>query len=69
MHHIVFDAAGVKGLCHELGKKIRTNTTTTVEDKEENQLIEEGWHYIFDLKKIFSLASKKWTFDRSINTD
>ena len=61
-HYVDFDAAGVKGLCHEIGFDLYKLNL-------ENKLEKEGWDKVFNLKKIDKLTSSKWTFDRCIATD
>ena len=59
-----FDAAGVKGLCHEIGMKIKPKKRSKNEKEEEEEeeeegeediLNKEGWSYIFNVNRIKKL--------------
>ena len=66
MHYVDFDAAGVKGLCHDIGK------AKQLVDKGENAIDvmeKEGWNLIFNVDKLRKMGGKNWKFDRCIATD
>ena len=65
MHYIDFDAVGVKGLCHDMGKAKQLRDRSNAIDLMEK----EGWNLIFNLRKLRKMGGRRWTFDRCIATD